>query len=114
MRPNLSRHIAALMLAVTAYFTLGNSLFVHTHVLDNGRIIAHSHPFIPGSHHSHTATALLSLAQLGAEMAAIREDSRTYISRPSHWEKIYAGPGAPSVTPAVISSPLRAPPVFQA
>ena len=112
MRPKTLRHIAALMLAVTGYFLLGNSLFVHTHVLDDGHIIAHSHPFIPGSHHGHSDTALLSLAELGAEMTADRENDIPVFTEPLRWEKIYTGSETVSVSLPTSRRSLRAPPAI--
>lgn len=35
-------------------YYVGNTAFIHTHTFQN-YTITHSHPFIPGSHHSHSS-----------------------------------------------------------
>ncbi|MDE6525279.1 MAG: hypothetical protein K2L66_06945 [Paramuribaculum sp.] len=35
-----------------------NTVFIHYHLLSEGRMVAHSHPYTSSSHHTHTASEL--------------------------------------------------------
>ncbi len=61
----LMRLMSILMLVVFANFYCGNSMFMHSHTL-NGHTIVHSHPMLPGSQHSHSASQIqiISLSNL--------------------------------------------------
>lgn len=49
----LSNTVKYLLIVVFAYYYVGNTAFVHTHVVDHF-LVTHSHPYLPGTHHSHT------------------------------------------------------------
>ena len=59
----LQQLIAAIMVMIFAAYYCETTLFIHTHLSPEGRV-THSHPFVPGSQHSHSATdcAFLSIA----------------------------------------------------
>lgn len=59
------RKISALMIVVFAMFVCGNTLFIHSHTL-NGHKVTHSHPYLPGEAHQHSATAFQYLAGTNA------------------------------------------------
>lgn len=50
------RKISLLMTVVFAIFVCGNTLFIHTHS-ENGQTVTHSHPYLPGQAHHHSANA---------------------------------------------------------
>lgn len=52
-----------------------NTVFVHTHLLDDGSAISHSHPYIPSSHHTHSCASLMSIAQFNAAAATMEGGS---------------------------------------
>lgn len=60
------KKIAAFMVVVFAMFICGNTFFIHTHYSDDGRKITHSHPYLPGQSHHHTANALQCIANANA------------------------------------------------
>lgn len=68
------RNIARMLLVVFVMFYCGNTFFMHEHVLGDGEKIIHSHPYMPGATHSHSAAALqcisLANAALGAGLGA--------------------------------------------
>lgn len=39
-------------------FMFSNTVFIHTHTTDSGRVVAHSHPYLPSSHHNHSTQGL--------------------------------------------------------
>ncbi len=53
-----------LTMLFTSYYS-GSTLFIHTHFLGLGQgTITHSHPYLPGNHHSHSANDFEALALL--------------------------------------------------
>lgn len=56
------KNISAFLIAVFAVFYCGNTVFIHSH-LYQGHRITHSHPYLPGSEHSHNAVELAFIAQ---------------------------------------------------
>lgn len=59
-------NIIAIVLTVlfAAYYS-GSTLFVHTHFIGFGRgTVTHSHPYLPDSHHSHSANEFDAIANL--------------------------------------------------
>lgn len=66
------RIIAAGLLLVFVNFMFANVLFTHTHSLDNGASITHSHPYLPSSHHSHSGTSLDNIAAMNAAALTVR------------------------------------------
>lgn len=65
MKERTHRLIAAMLLALFVTFIGGNTLCVHTHVGPKG-IVTHSHPYLPSSQHSHTASQFDSLAAVNS------------------------------------------------
>lgn len=71
----LNRNIATLLIGVFAFFFCGNTVFIHSHVVNGARVV-HSHPFLPGDHHGHTQNALHFIAAYNL-MAATMECGET-------------------------------------
>lgn len=46
-----------MMMFVLAYFMTANTIFMHTHRCIDGNVVTHSHPYVPSSHHTHSAQA---------------------------------------------------------
>ncbi|WP_300698155.1 hypothetical protein [Bacteroides sp.] len=44
---------------------MGNTAFTHTHII-NDYLVTHSHPFLPGMHHSHNAAEIETVALFNA------------------------------------------------
>lgn len=57
------RHTAILLLALFMAYSCCNTLFVHSHYCQDGWV-THSHPYLPGSHHSHSVAALEAIGVL--------------------------------------------------
>ena len=53
MVKNITNIVKYVLIVVFVYYYVGNTAFVHTHVVDNF-LVTHSHPYLPGMHHSHT------------------------------------------------------------
>ncbi|MGM9827783.1 MAG: hypothetical protein ACI30O_06275 [Muribaculaceae bacterium] len=49
------------LLVVFVNMAAGATLFYHSHLDADGQRTVHSHPFIPGSHHTHTGDACEAL-----------------------------------------------------
>ena len=64
------RYIAAIMLAVFAFFYCGNTLFLHTHIGKEGHRIVHSHPYFPNTQHTHSSNALWLIALSNAAVTS--------------------------------------------
>lgn len=64
----MKRHLVSILrIAVAALFLSyysGSMLFTHTHSFEWGRV-THSHPYMPGAAHSHTAAGCQLIEHLG-------------------------------------------------
>ncbi|MDE6098179.1 MAG: hypothetical protein K2G24_04765 [Muribaculaceae bacterium] len=71
MKKKASKIFAVLTLVLFVNFMFSNTVFVHSHHTDDGRRITHSHPYLPSSHHSHSAQSLslISLMNISAASA---------------------------------------------
>lgn len=83
-----SRNIAWFLLVLFAMFFCGNTLFFHTHRLFDGHTEVHSHPYVPGSAHSHSSCGFQAIAHINAALAAIDRTPSVEIPRVSV-RKIY-------------------------
>ncbi|MEL5892690.1 hypothetical protein AAE250_04185 [Bacteroides sp. GD17] len=54
-----------LLIVVFAYYYVGNTAFIHTHIVDD-YLVTHSHPFFPWAHHSHSETNLETVSMFNA------------------------------------------------
>lgn len=75
---NTCRRFALGLLFVFATLFSGNTFFVHSHIGLDGRTIAHSHPFLPGSCHGHSSQQTdainhINLALMTAELSETTE-----------------------------------------
>lgn len=68
----LLRLLSAFVIAVFVNFVFANTVFMHSHVTDDGLRVCHSHPYIPSAQgHSHSACANSAIAQFNAATAAM-------------------------------------------
>lgn len=61
--------IAINYLALLSFLLLNSILFVHSHILPNGQIVVHAHPFVPKDNgqpkpHTHTPNEYVTFAKL--------------------------------------------------
>ncbi len=57
--------VTVLLTVLFASYYSGSTLFIHTHFLGLGHgPITHSHPYLPGNHHSHSANEIDAIASL--------------------------------------------------
>lgn len=76
MKPEQGKKVFAIfLLFVFAYFYCGNTCFSHLH-LENGNLISHSHPFCPGSTHSHSLASLFSISVFNGTVACMLDTSQ--------------------------------------
>lgn len=67
MKVRNAKIISVLLLAIFVNMAIGTTLFYHSH--DNGGVrTVHSHPFVPGNHHSHTDAACMALQAVASSM----------------------------------------------
>lgn len=76
-----SRNIATLLIGVFAFFFCGNTVFIHSHVVNGARVV-HSHPFLPGDHHGHTQNALHFIAAYNHTAVAMEHVAAFHVQRP--------------------------------
>ena len=43
--------LSTLLLCVFVNFVFSNTVFMHSHISDDGRTVTHSHPYMPSGHH---------------------------------------------------------------
>lgn len=72
--------IAAGLLAIFTFFFFGTTLFIHTHTEEDGTRIVHSHPWTPGSSHSHTSDQLLTINMLSGAMQCMMTAETLHVS----------------------------------
>lgn len=71
MRRNPAKIPALLLLGVFAFFYCGNTLFLHTHIIEGNKIV-HSHPYLPSGTHSHSSQALESIAGFNTALLSMQ------------------------------------------
>ena len=59
-----------LTLVFFLHFVAGSTMFMHFHNID-GQVVAHSHPMIPGAHHTHTAAQCVNLGIMQSVLAGM-------------------------------------------
>lgn len=109
----LTKITALWLVGVFAFFYGGNTLFMHSHFADGHRVV-HSHPYLPGSTHSHTDTVMhfLSAAnQAAAAMAASESVTAPEPFRRPCGEAAEA-PAPKTALTAIGTTLLRAPPTM--
>ncbi|MGM9861981.1 MAG: hypothetical protein ACI30W_05235 [Muribaculaceae bacterium] len=68
------RAMVTLVLCAFVYFCCGNTLFIHSHTYA-GSTIVHSHPYLPSSHHSHSAADYGAVSWCNAAIAAMKAET---------------------------------------
>ncbi|MDE5682822.1 MAG: hypothetical protein K2I39_01250 [Muribaculaceae bacterium] len=74
-----SRNIAWFLMVLFAMFFCGNTFFIHTHRSFDGDVEVHSHPYMPGAGHSHTAAGFQAIAHINAALATFDKSPETDI-----------------------------------
>lgn len=74
------RKISLLMTVVFAIFVCGNTLFIHTHS-ENGQTVTHSHPYLPGQAHHHSANAFQCIGGANAATFSMLPSGRDELRR---------------------------------
>jgi hypothetical protein len=94
----LKKSIAGIMILVMGLMLVNNALYMHVHVLPNGKVCAHAHPFskdaesVPGTAHHHSQAdlnlfqALQLLFLLSYAALILRSTSLSGVLRPSSAE----------------------------
>lgn len=62
-RKNVQRKLGVLLIAIFMGYFASTNFFPHTHTVE-GRLVAHSHPYLPSAHHTHSASAVDCIAYL--------------------------------------------------
>lgn len=112
MKETLKRLLCIAMMAVFVNFMFANTVFMHTHTLNDGSRVTHSHPYVPASHHGHTGSQAGSIAQANA-MAGGFELPMAVALQPARPQADCPAPAAAPACPTVaVFGPriLRAPP----
>ncbi len=63
MKELFKRLFSIAILVVFVNLVFSNATFMHTHTLDDGSQVTHSHPYVPSSQHSHSGSHAGSIAQ---------------------------------------------------
>ena len=68
-RAIISQTLAVVLLLVMGVYSLNSYFFTHSHILENGQIVTHAHPFDssdndPFKNHEHSSEELTFLANL--------------------------------------------------
>lgn len=104
--------ITVLLTMLFASYYSGSTLFIHTHFLGLGQgTITHSHPYLPGNHHSHSANDFEALALL----TDIVTEEIQFVDVPTNEEillnVLYNQPVSQCATAELLTAGPRAPPV---
>mgnify|MGYP001054495653 CR=1 FL=1 len=75
MKKRVNRLFSALLLCVFVNFVFSNTVFMHSHITDNGRTVTHSHPYMPSGHHAHSSVSLDLVAQFNASASSMESAS---------------------------------------
>lgn len=99
------------MVCVFVNFVFSNTVFIHTHACIDGHSVTHSHPYLPSSHHSHSALSLDQIAGFNAAASAIEGSAATSVPAPARYFTVTAA-GIVSDTAAgtPATAALRGPP----
>lgn len=104
--------ITVLLTMLFASYYSGSTLFIHTHCLGLGQgTITHSHPYLPGNNHSHSANDFEALALL----TDIVTEEIQFVDVPANEEillnVLYNQPVSLCATAELLTAGPRAPPV---
>ena len=111
MKEKRLRHIAIAVLFVFTFFYCGNILFVHAHGDGNTRIV-HSHPYLPSTHHSHSAGQFAGIALANASLASAITVQSASLQRPETTVMALFAPVVEAgVAVVALCCGMRAPPV---
>lgn len=111
MKESRLRHLSGAVLLLFIFYIGGNTLFTHTHRVDD-TVVAHSHPYLPGAQHSHTTGQLMALAQASlAQMSGMTEPAAMLAAPSTSFISAYVCDKADTADTSICLSLLRAPPV---
>lgn len=75
----VNRLLSTLLLCVFVNFVFSNTVFMHSHIFDDGRTVTHSHPYMPSGHHAHSSVSLDLVAQFNASAASMESTSAVVV-----------------------------------
>lgn len=106
-----NRFIATMLLSLFVLFFSANTFFVHVHDDDSGRIV-HSHPYMPGTGHSHTCASFQSIALANSALNTMEGAAENCFSTPECDRVIFESFNIGFVKISIYKcKKLRAPPV---
>lgn len=82
MKETLRRILTSFILCLFVNFVFSNSVFIHSHVAADGRLVTHSHPYIPTAGHGHSAMQLDQIASFNASAASVNVVADTAVPTP--------------------------------
>lgn len=108
----LNRNIATLLIGVFAFFFCGNTVFIHSHVVNGARVV-HSHPCLPGDHHQHSQNALHLIAAYNLMAATMECAEAVHLQQPARalLESVGMMPVLECAPAHIDALPGRGPPV---
>lgn len=92
------------MVCLFVNFVMANSVFMHTHICVDGSRVTHSHPYMPGTCHTHTSQALTAIGAFNAAAAGMESSSgQMGADAPAEWHRVY-GCAVPHVCAVVLKA----------
>lgn len=109
----INRFIAALVMVMFVNFVFSNSVFMHVHQGVDGRAVAHSHPYLPSSHHGHSSQMLELISGFNASASAVDAGSILELAAPDcAYSELFTGSLCRVAVVAHKARLVRAPPVI--
>lgn len=110
MKKVIVEYTARMLLLFFAYFYCGNALCIHSH-LNGNYYIVHSHPYLPGTPHSHSDNSIVTIANFNSAMTSMEVGSETFVDSPYvDWCTCYFGNEIICASTHEVCNLMRAPP----
>ena len=91
-----------------------NTVFIHSHITDDGHRVTHSHPYLPPSHHSHSSQSLSLISLLNLTAASVEMSGHTPVpNAPVLYSRIFNSCIADISAARIHDMDLRGPPVVR-
>ena len=111
MKEMQAKVLSVIMTLVFVNFMFSNIVFVHTHRISDSRVVAHSHPYSPSAHQSHTDGELSLIAAFNAAAASVdAADVPPALNAPADFVALECPAGAEPADAACLPSLSRGPP----
>lgn len=102
------------MMAVFVAFVAANTLSMHTHVLNDGSLVTHSHPYSPCTGHSHSSSSIDSIGSMNISAATfVGVAALTLQCETAVIGSLTSRPATLNVSSPIAETGLRGPPVFE-